>query len=186
MELPHIGQHCSFNDCNLLDYLPVQCDKCHQKFCKTHFKYQDHNCQLAKEKDKLGYILPQCPECNLLIPFFNSQRDPEKTIKQHLKYSCAGAGSVVDTNGMKKKKIKPNGQSSSTTEIVLNKTKPKIYQNMCNKKGCKKKQLTPIKCKYCQLCFCVSHRHETDHDCKAFKVQKNLSGKFSKISIFAK
>ncbi|XP_066936847.1 AN1-type zinc finger protein 2B-like [Clytia hemisphaerica] len=36
----------------------------------------------------------------------------------------------------------------------------------CNVKGCKKRELIPVKCDRCQRNFCLRHRHEADHDCK--------------------
>ncbi|XP_052229300.1 AN1-type zinc finger protein 1-like isoform X2 [Dreissena polymorpha] len=35
----------------------------------------------------------------------------------------------------------------------------------CSLLGCKKRELTPIMCEKCRLSFCLSHRHEVDHNC---------------------
>ncbi|ESO12505.1 hypothetical protein HELRODRAFT_159053 [Helobdella robusta] len=40
-----IGDHCSLKECHLLDFLPLECDKCHLSFCKIHIYYINHNCQ---------------------------------------------------------------------------------------------------------------------------------------------
>lgn len=42
----------------------------------------------------------------------------------------------------------------------------KIYNNRCNKKGCKTKELVKITCDGCRLTFCLKHRLEVDHDCR--------------------
>ncbi|KAH8249637.1 hypothetical protein KR032_011031 [Drosophila birchii] len=42
----------------------------------------------------------------------------------------------------------------------------KIYTNRCHAKGCKRKELIPVKCSACHLNFCLRHRHSSDHDCQ--------------------
>ncbi|XP_017025951.1 AN1-type zinc finger protein 2A [Drosophila kikkawai] len=42
----------------------------------------------------------------------------------------------------------------------------KIYTNRCHAKGCKRKELIPVKCSACHLNFCLRHRHTSDHDCQ--------------------
>ncbi|KAH8266635.1 hypothetical protein KR018_004800 [Drosophila ironensis] len=42
----------------------------------------------------------------------------------------------------------------------------KIYTNRCHAKGCKRKELIPVKCSQCQLNFCLRHRHTSDHNCQ--------------------
>ncbi|KAH8385387.1 AN1-type zinc finger protein 2A [Drosophila serrata] len=42
----------------------------------------------------------------------------------------------------------------------------KIYTNRCHAKGCKRKELIPVKCSSCHLNFCLRHRHTSDHDCQ--------------------
>lgn len=44
MEFPTVGSHCTFNACNLLDYLPIKCSYCNQNFCKEHFFPLKHSC----------------------------------------------------------------------------------------------------------------------------------------------
>ena len=39
MELPNLGEHCSFNECNKLDFLPFKCiSGCGKSFCGDHYK----------------------------------------------------------------------------------------------------------------------------------------------------
>ncbi|CAJ0582054.1 unnamed protein product, partial [Mesorhabditis spiculigera] len=45
--------------------------------------------------------------------------------------------------------------------------KKRIFKNQCTKTGCKKRELVPFTCSTCRQNFCVSHRHEVDHDCAA-------------------
>ncbi|KAH8412596.1 hypothetical protein KR009_003554 [Drosophila setifemur] len=42
----------------------------------------------------------------------------------------------------------------------------KIYTNRCHAKGCKRKELIPVKCSQCEVNFCLRHRHTSDHDCQ--------------------
>lgn len=43
-DVASIGQHCSFQSCNLLDFLPIKCDLCLLTFCKEHAFITSHNC----------------------------------------------------------------------------------------------------------------------------------------------
>ena len=39
MELPNLGEHCSFIECNKLDFLPFKCiSGCGKSFCGDHYK----------------------------------------------------------------------------------------------------------------------------------------------------
>ena len=39
MELPNLGEHCSFKECNKLDFLPFKCiSGCGKSFCGDHYK----------------------------------------------------------------------------------------------------------------------------------------------------
>jgi len=44
MEIPEIGNNCSFESCNQLDFLPIKCDYCLKIFCKNHNFVDNHNC----------------------------------------------------------------------------------------------------------------------------------------------
>ncbi|XP_020282565.1 AN1-type zinc finger protein 2A [Pseudomyrmex gracilis] len=41
----------------------------------------------------------------------------------------------------------------------------KIFSNKCSSKGCKVKEMVPVKCNECGANFCLKHRHPTDHGC---------------------
>ncbi|EDV33231.1 uncharacterized protein Dana_GF21585 [Drosophila ananassae] len=61
----------------------------------------------------------------------------------------------------------------------------KIYTNRCHAKGCKRKELVPVKCSQCHLNFCLRHRHTSDHDCQPASKQApptaSLSGAWQSI-----
>lgn len=48
-ELPKLGKHCDYYNCNELDFLPVKCNYCKYTFCKEHFNYDAHNCESWKK-----------------------------------------------------------------------------------------------------------------------------------------
>ncbi|CAJ0929585.1 unnamed protein product, partial [Mesorhabditis belari] len=68
----------------------------------------------------------------------------------------------------------PVGKGANIDQIVnqhidMNcptKQKKRIFKNQCSKVGCKKRELVPFTCNRCSKNFCVSHRHESDHDCE--------------------
>ncbi|EGI67193.1 PREDICTED: AN1-type zinc finger protein 2A [Acromyrmex echinatior] len=41
----------------------------------------------------------------------------------------------------------------------------KVFSNKCSSKGCKVKEMVPVKCNECGANFCLKHRHPTDHAC---------------------
>lgn len=45
MEFPELGDHCSLDDCNELDFLPFKCQYCNQVFCRLHCQPLQHHCQ---------------------------------------------------------------------------------------------------------------------------------------------
>ena len=44
-----IGSHCYFDICRQLTFLPFTCEDCGHKFCKLHFKNEQHDCKCVKE-----------------------------------------------------------------------------------------------------------------------------------------
>jgi len=44
--------------------------------------------------------------------------------------------------------------------------KTRIFNNRCNQKECKRKELIQIRCDSCDMVFCIKHRHSQDHDCE--------------------
>jgi len=49
------------------------------------------------------------------------------------------------------------------------KKEKKFDPHKCCKKGCKKKELVPIKCGDCQQNFCIAHRTTDSHNCQGKK-----------------
>lgn len=45
MELPNLDKHCSYKDCQQLDFLPLEC-KCKRLFCSKHFTLHLQECSL--------------------------------------------------------------------------------------------------------------------------------------------
>ena len=44
MEFAQLGRHCFLESCHRLDWLPFQCDHCHQHFCLDHRSAASHSC----------------------------------------------------------------------------------------------------------------------------------------------
>jgi len=144
-----IGDHCSHKGCNQLDFLPIKCSACNQKFCSSHYKFADHACAKASpEQLDSGnqYQIPVCPLCDKTVPFLDGKRDANAAIDRHISLGCDSKKSA----------------------------KPKIYKNRCNKKGCKKKEAHGFKCAVCKLSFCIKHRFETDHECRGVMAMREV------------
>ncbi|XP_033217089.1 AN1-type zinc finger protein 2A [Belonocnema kinseyi] len=84
MEFPNLGEHCSEQSCNRLDFLPLRCDACKSTFCTDHISYLHHSCHSAYKKD---VQVPVCPLCNAPIP---SKRGdpPDLAVNQHMDNDC--------------------------------------------------------------------------------------------------
>ncbi|KAJ3121982.1 zinc finger, AN1-type domain [Nowakowskiella sp. JEL0407] len=109
-------------------------------FCKETF-CQDHWKVSAHScpNPPLDARAPICPVCNKAVPV-NKGEDPNRRVYDHIAAGC------------------PTPETS-TTGIA--------YSNRCTYPGCKQKELIPIVCKGCNQKFCISHRLDTDHNCKA-------------------
>jgi hypothetical protein len=39
-DIESIGDHCNFELCNRLDFLPIKCDFCRFNYCKDHYRFE--------------------------------------------------------------------------------------------------------------------------------------------------
>jgi len=78
------AKHCSLADCNDLDILPFQCDKCKKIFCKLHQPYDKHSCwfQLSAQN-----VIPTCPICNEKISVGVNENANDK-VDLHIRSGC--------------------------------------------------------------------------------------------------
>ncbi|XP_077559043.1 AN1-type zinc finger protein 2A isoform X1 [Haemaphysalis longicornis] len=81
--------------------------------------------------------VPVCPLCNRPVP---SRRGdlPDVAVGDHIDREC---------------------QSDPAQ------AKRKAYVNRCSVKGCKQKEVIPVKCVHCNLNHCLKHRYPDDHRC---------------------
>ncbi|CAG2116298.1 unnamed protein product, partial [Medioppia subpectinata] len=84
MEFPHLGQHCSHEECHRLDFLPVKCDLCANVYCLDHYSYESHKCPNAHHLDNQ---VPICPLCNQPVPITRGQL-PDIRVGQHIDQDC--------------------------------------------------------------------------------------------------
>ncbi|XP_037710344.1 AN1-type zinc finger protein 2A [Drosophila subpulchrella] len=108
MEFPHLGQHCSEQTCNRLDFLPVKCDSCDKVFCASHYNYDRHNCPAAHRKN---VQVPICPLCREPVPTPPGV-EPDITVGQHIDQQCKSESKKIYTNrchakGCKRKELIP-------------------------------------------------------------------------------
>lgn len=58
------GKNCSKPDCNILDFLPIQCKLCGNEFCKHHSEYSSHGCKLSLPQ--YNYDFPLSYPCTII------------------------------------------------------------------------------------------------------------------------
>jgi len=136
MELPHLGSHCHFAECNRLDFLPMKCRGCSQSFCSEHFGLDIHNCSKSGIVDRQ---VPTCPLCNKPVPLGTSNKPPDQIVNDHIERNC-------DSQAAAKKRAKKK-------------------EGRCCAKKCKTKELIPVFCELCKRPVCLKHRFPNDHDC---------------------
>eukprot|EP00249_Psilotum_nudum_P013416 c24319_g1_i1 orf=272-1222(-) len=83
-EFPDLGQHCSVQDCKLVDFLPFKCDCCLQVFCLEHRSYIKHQCSNANINDVSVLVCPLCAKTFRLIP----DENPNNTWEEHVRTDC--------------------------------------------------------------------------------------------------
>jgi predicted nucleic acid binding AN1-type Zn finger protein len=49
-------------------------------------------------------------------------------------------------------------------------TSKPVYENSCHFVNCTKREIVAIKCRFCNLTFCIKHRLEQDHKCSPSKM----------------
>lgn len=59
-DLMSIGQHCSVDTCQQLDFLPFKCDCCSKVYCLEHRTYAAHQCPAAGTKECTVFVCPLC------------------------------------------------------------------------------------------------------------------------------
>nr|XP_034576046.1 zinc finger AN1 domain-containing stress-associated protein 17-like [Setaria viridis] len=57
---PDLGAHCDEAECNQLDFLPFECDRCGGSFCAAHRTYRDHGCAKAADPGRTVVVCPDC------------------------------------------------------------------------------------------------------------------------------
>lgn len=100
---------------------------------------------------KKDHQVPVCPLCNKPVPVPRGQQ-PDIKVGEHIDRDCQSDPAVA---------------------------KRKAYLNRCSLKGCKQKELIPVRCDSCRQNFCLKHRHEQDHNCSAVVRRSGTGGKTS-------
>ncbi|KAJ0965344.1 hypothetical protein J5N97_026482 [Dioscorea zingiberensis] len=163
---PELGAHCSYEDCNQLDFLPFRCDGCQKVFCLEHRKYIEHACPRAEHKSRIVII---CEVCTMSIEKKIGEEDAT-ILEQHQK---AGQCDVT-------KKHKPKCPVRRCKEILTftNNSTCKV----CNLKVCLKHRFpSDHQCKATPVRFPV----RTGTDCRDKKNRSpSSSSSSSTIKIF--
>lgn len=147
MELPHLGNNCALGDCNQLDFLPVKCDACSQVYCIRHYRYENHQCSQARNKDNQ---VPACPLCSQPVVGKRDQL-PDIAVSEHIDKYC------------KRNELLKNGPAKAKTNLQA-----------CSFARCKQKDVIYLECNECRSKFCVKHRHPSDHSCAGPASSKHL------------
>ncbi|XP_060554875.1 AN1-type zinc finger protein 2A-like isoform X2 [Ruditapes philippinarum] len=100
-----------------------------------------YNTHSCPDSYKKDNQVPVCPLCNKPIPLKKGEL-PDTVVGRHIDSDC---------------------QSDPAKE------RRKVYTNKCSMKGCKVKELIPVKCDKCHKNYCLRHRFEDDHDCQGYQ-----------------
>eukprot|EP00300_Choanocystis_sp_HF-7_P029943 c3823_g2_i1.p1 GENE.c3823_g2_i1~~c3823_g2_i1.p1 ORF type:complete len:306 (+),score=41.70 c3823_g2_i1:113-919(+) len=89
MALLHLGEHCDFDLCHCLDFLPFSCDACHKTFCLDHHKYEAHACPIGRSR--VNQECPTCPTCSQIVSI-PPNSTPDEALARHLHKNCPKEG----------------------------------------------------------------------------------------------
>eukprot|EP00898_Chlorokybus_atmophyticus_P007593 jgi/Chlat1/7835/Chrsp66S07283 len=133
---PELGKHCSYEGCQLVDFLPFDCDACKRIYCLDHRTYREHECSVAGDRDTSVLVCPLCLKGVRLIPGEN----PNLTWERHA--SSSGACDPANYARVKKRRRCPvPGCKEALT--------------FSNK----------FACRDCHTDICLRHRFAKDHAC---------------------
>merc|ERR1712004_586486 len=105
-ELPHIGDQCFEKSCGQLDFLPVKCDGCKNKFCGQHWTYLGHSCPSPKLQD---IQVPMCPLCDKPVPS-KPGSVPDEAVSRHLDSDCGAKSKEI--RGVPRSNVRPENLSN--------------------------------------------------------------------------
>eukprot|EP00400_MALV-I_sp_L67-5_P000690 gene690-735_t len=135
-EFSNLGAHCSVQYCRTKDFLPFKCDACDMVFCKEHFRYEDHDCKKASQKDNQAII---CPICKFVLRMKGNE-DPNVVFQRHQDSGeCA----------LKQKQPSPKKQSKCPVQGCREKLGP----------------TNSYTCPECGQRVCLRHRFPDEHNC---------------------
>jgi predicted nucleic acid binding AN1-type Zn finger protein len=149
-EFYNIGKHCDHPTCHQKDFLPFECELCKHNYCLDHRDLADHNCS-AIHQQLMESTIPICPLCDKPISKLSPLEDNNLVIMRHWEAGqCPKYGSKLSTKHITHK------------------------QETCKHDKCTEHKVL-THCKTCNQKFCLSHRLETDHQCKKIPQQKPMN-----------
>ena len=137
------GEHCTYEYCKQLDYLPFTCDYCQHKFCSSHSAPKSHECPKYVPIE-LQNTMPKCPICQQYVRL-KANEPPDRVVDNHIASGCK-TGLLIDPE--EKRKLR---------ESLL-----------CSAKGClnhKRNKYSTVICKKCAIQVCTYHAFPDDHQC---------------------
>ncbi|KAL7100767.1 hypothetical protein ACP275_08G015400 [Erythranthe tilingii] len=80
---PDLGRHCQQSDCRQLDFLPFNCDACHNVFCLDHRSYKSHKCPKSDIRSRKVLL---CEICSTAVETTGLVgEDEKKLLERHEK-----------------------------------------------------------------------------------------------------
>ena len=186
MELPELGEQCSFVGCGQLDFLPFNCDGCDRTFCLEH--RTSHGCRAGGKRVR---SLPSRYRSETTIPvtttvtpavaflagasftsglrphFLSSSRpslDPQDTTCVVCPLCGGGVKHVPGESIHVTYERHASGGSCDPSRHPLARS-----ARRCPARGCREKlnAVNAYTCRSCGSEVCLKHRHERLHDCEA-------------------
>ncbi|XP_029045972.2 AN1-type zinc finger protein 1-like [Osmia bicornis bicornis] len=123
MEFPGIGERCSIKDCKQLNFLPFQCDHCHDVFCKEHFHVGAHSCSnfhenIVHNKVKVSSYICSNESCKETSPIeMQCVKCKQHYCLQHRYHGCIEYTNEEKTTKLKKWQI-PKKQFAEAKAVV--------------------------------------------------------------------
>ncbi|KAI3410126.1 AN1-type zinc finger protein 2A [Globodera pallida] len=196
-EFPEAGKHCTVPECRQLDYLPIICDACSRILCKQHRTYDAHGCTEAYKKNMQ---FPLCPLCQQPVSIKRGEM-PDLRVNEHIERDCRSdlarkkrfAPKCGMTNCLKREvgaytwlgsrlfEMSPGPELPIRAKSFEKQEDLRTHRDF-NRKSRKISTvlsllpiLVPMMCRDCGVHFCLSHRHQPDHNCSKLTPERKFA-----------
>ncbi|KAL3085234.1 hypothetical protein niasHS_010303 [Heterodera schachtii] len=115
-------------------------------------QHRTYDAHSCTESYKKNVQFPICPLCQQTVPIKRGEK-PDLRVNEHIERDC-------------RSELAKKGR----------------WAPKCGVKNCFRRELVPMVCKDCAVHFCLSHRHQSDHQCPKMPMVSHRTTKPKNVS----